>query len=752
MPRIDRLSPAAANGLTAAGRQLKVWWSAGWDNSETPPGLYSRLSLFSFGVFCLNFLFLLYFYIVAGYNRASDDIGENHPLELLQAGLWGAGGLALFLAVAAAGPGLRRWVYILVGLGFLFVAGEELSWGQHILGFATPDFLRGINYHQETNIHNTHIAVALFSVLYTLVYLVTITAFLSRKYSLSVLPLPSLWLAFFLALIGEFGHRFSLLDFFELRSPLFLILAIFLGMALLARDKRLLALVLTITALSVSMLYLDYNDPSHYPLGYSELKEYLISLAAFLYSLQLLRDGGGERWPAWGRRIKSAWFRPKGRAAELSPPPPRLYEGFQRPGRGWEYHSWRWIWPAACLLAVSGSIGLIVLHWQLSAARDREHQALFAQPPTIQSHSWNIWLLPEWLVYMKDADCRQVEEADYRFFLHIIPIHENDLPRTTRARGLHNLSFRYNRRIESLRYADGRCLAVADLPDYPIAQIYTGQLVEEPGPAGPAGDNAESDSHWRQLWEVQLDLDADYYRAAYQPIAAGRAGPPLERGVFDLYRYDNALYYFKESCAPADVADRFLLHIVPIRLDYLPAERQPFRFSNLDFDFNRRGHWFDGKCLAIVPLPDYPIAEIRTGQQVDGMPVWTTRVNLAAEHYRDAYQSIATGQAGEPAARAVFDLYRQDNALYYFKESCAAVDTDARFFLHLIPENPENLPAAERALGFANQDFDFDRRGQRFDGKCVAVAELPDYPIAEIRTGQFGADGTVWEVVLPAGN
>ena len=173
-------------------------------------------------------------------------------------------------------------------------------------------------------------------------------------------------------------------------------------------------------------------------------------------------------------------------------------------------------------------------------------------------------------------------------------------------------------------------MAVAELPDYPIAQIYTGQLVEEPVPARDSGDNAGSGSPWRQLWAVRLDLDAAYYRAAYLPIAAGQAGPPLARSAFDLYRYNNALYYFKESCAPADTADRFLLHIFPIRVDDLPAERQPFRFSNLDFDFNRRGHWFDGKCMAVVPLPDYSIAEIRTGQFTASGPVW--EVVLPAEN------------------------------------------------------------------------------------------------------------------------
>lgn len=43
---------------------------------------------------------------------------------------------------------------IFIILGCLFVAGEELSWGQHILGWGTPEFLAEINKQNETNLHN----------------------------------------------------------------------------------------------------------------------------------------------------------------------------------------------------------------------------------------------------------------------------------------------------------------------------------------------------------------------------------------------------------------------------------------------------------------------------------------------------------------------------------------------------------------------------------------------------------------------
>ena len=751
MPRIDRLSPAAAgNALAAAGRQLKAWWPAGQAESLTPPGLYDQLSLFSFVGFCLNVLVLLGLYLVVNYQPLA--VGEGSPAELLTAVLFGVSSLTLFLAAGAAGRGCLRLLYILAGLGALFVAGEELSWGQHIFAFATPNFLEGTNAQRETNLHNNYDLSGVFSFLYTtiptLLYVATIAAFTLRKYRLGALPLPSLWLAFFFALSLNLDVGLSLTEIAGLAGRhLLLILGIFLGVALLSRDKHLLLVVLAVITLSGVAFYLrDQFSQYRWLVAYGELGEYLLSLAVFLYSLQLLRDSGGARWLPWSRRIKAHWFRPGGRAAELLPPHPTDISVSS--GRGWQYHSWRWAWPAACLAVVLSSIGLVLFDRQLTAGLEREYRELTAGPPTAQSGLWRIYHTSDGrLTYIENAVCPRLDNPliipdEHRFFLHIIPIHQNDLPLAARAAGFQNRNFKHPEEVERFLSADGRCMATVELPDYPIAQIHTGQMVRQ-------SSNAGSRSRWRQLWKVPLDLDADYYRAAYQPIAAGQAGPPLTPAEFDLYRYNNALYYLKESCAPADTADRFFLHIVPLRVDDLPAERQPFRFSNLDFDFNRRGHWFDGKCLAIVPLPDYPIAEIRTGQQVDGMPVWATRLNFAVEYYRDAYQSI---KDATPASRSVFNLYRQDNILYYLKESCTAGDTDARFFLHLIPENPDDLPAAEQTSGFANRDFNFNQQGHRFDRKCVAVAELPDYPIAEIRTGQFTPSGPVWAAVLLAEN
>lgn len=51
----------------------------------------------------------------------------------------------------------RNYFYLLLGILFFVFCGEELSWGQRIFGFKTPDFIQDINYQGEVNIHNLRI-------------------------------------------------------------------------------------------------------------------------------------------------------------------------------------------------------------------------------------------------------------------------------------------------------------------------------------------------------------------------------------------------------------------------------------------------------------------------------------------------------------------------------------------------------------------------------------------------------------------
>ena len=232
----------------------------------------------------------------------------------------------------------------------------------------------------------------------------------------------------------------------------------------------------------------------------------------------------------------------------------------------------------------------------------------------------------------------------------------------------------------------------------------------------------------------------EFHLAAYR---AAVAGEPVARSLFDLYLMDGALAYVKETCEPEDADGRFLLNIVPERADDLPQNRRRFGFDRLDFDFFTRGAAFDGKCVARVPLPEYPIASIHTAQRNPdgGADLWSASFWLNSEPQRAAYRAAL---ASEPVARNAFNLYLLDDNLVYTQERCDHEDTQPRFFLHIVPERVEDLPRNRRESRFDNLDFEFFLRGALFDGRCVAVVPLPDYSIASVRTGQFGPQGEIW--------
>ena len=99
-------------------------------------------------------------------------------------------------------------------------------------------------------------------------------------------------------------------------------------------------------------------------------------------------------------------------------------------------------------------------------------------------------------------------------------------------------------------------------------------------------------------------------------------------------------------------------------------------------------------------------------------------------------------------ARSDFNVYqdKNDNRLVYVREECGGEDSRPRFFLHVFPVNRADLPAERRRFTYDNLDFCFDYHGFHDGARCVAVRDLPDYPIARIRTGQHvHGQGRLWE-------
>ena len=228
---------------------------------------------------------------------------------------------------------------------------------------------------------------------------------------------------------------------------------------------------------------------------------------------------------------------------------------------------------------------------------------------------------------------------------------------------------------------------------------------------------------------------------------------PAIRSNYDVYLTENELIYAKRrQCAAADTAPIFFFHVEPIDVEALPDDRKQYGFDNLDFGFEQHDATFGDTCVVTVPLPDYDIGAIRTGQYVqtdDGFKkLWEGEINLdAAQPIQVDLARLVSNDA--PAIRSDFDVYLTENRLIYTKEQCVEDDTEASFFLHITPIDVEDLPDDREQYGFDNLDFGFGRHGEIVDGDCVATVPLPDYDIGAIRTGQYvrvdGGYQHLWE-------
>lgn len=243
------------------------------------------------------------------------------------------------------------------------------------------------------------------------------------------------------------------------------------------------------------------------------------------------------------------------------------------------------------------------------------------------------------------------------------------------------------------------------------------------------------------------------YRAAYDAIASGGWGEPVLRSTFDLYVREGEIAYSKEPCSPEEIEARFLLHFFASNPDDLPGDRRRYGFENRDFEFGRYGTILEGKCVALVPLPDHDLTRVRTGQwTAGGESLWRGAFRLDLDRFRarveSAYDSIASGVRGEPSARSDFDLWRDGTELLYFREPCPEERVEPRFYLHVYRpaetvSSPE--PASEE---YENRDFDFAEHGLAENGRCLALVPLPA-EVGRLRTGQWAGEDS-WSVEIPA--
>lgn len=153
-----------------------------------------------------------------------------------------------------------------------------------------------------------------------------------------------------------------------------------------------------------------------------------------------------------------------------------------------------------------------------------------------------------------------------------------------------------------------RHIVVFDLPDYDVSSISTGQYTDEGRIWGG------------RFFGPEHVVDADLIKRVDRAVTSRE---PIIHDHFDIYLTDErTLIYVKESCSNGDISEDFFLHIVPIDTRDLPEHRRQYEFENLDFAFFNRGFKENLRCAAVIELPDYDIARIRTGQYTDEGPIW----------------------------------------------------------------------------------------------------------------------------------
>lgn len=133
-----------------------------------------------------------------------------------------------------AGERLIAFLYLGLNLGFIFLIGEEISWGQRIFGWQTTATLAEVNRQGETNLHNINgvegafrwveLLMGLFGTLLPILLARWTPTLRWQKLSSAIIPHYSLVPYFFMLLPWRFyriflehpeKHRFAIAEYSE---------------------------------------------------------------------------------------------------------------------------------------------------------------------------------------------------------------------------------------------------------------------------------------------------------------------------------------------------------------------------------------------------------------------------------------------------------------------------------------------------------------------------------------------------------
>ena len=248
----------------------------------------------------------------------------------------------------------------------------------------------------------------------------------------------------------------------------------------------------------------------------------------------------------------------------------------------------------------------------VAAYREIYRQALAGEP--IVRADYAVYLNDKRLVFVRE-NCPP-ESRDAWLGVRLFPHHIATLPPEVWNPGSY-ATFGNHR----VRLGD-TCLAVLQLPDYAQGDLILMQ--RNLGNFGPGGDPI-----WAELYSLSQPSLRELLEQGRRQNRQQAAGPDAFAVFLDRDGGRNRLLYYKVDCTNADYATRIFLHIAPVNLADLPDYSRGSSFENRDFPIDYYGGRPGGECIALVPLPDYPIASIRTGQHIPGQgDMWAAELTI----------------------------------------------------------------------------------------------------------------------------
>lgn len=256
----------------------------------------SFYQLVSIGLFILLFT-ILFIFNAKAYNFLSK---EDHIIEYLSSISLAITGL-FFLRASAyskktmSGKSINwnTFLFVILAIVFLITAGEEISWGQRLFNFRTPEYLGQLNEQNEFNFHN--VDKKFFDRLVdrsTIAFVIICSVLIIfRKKTILGMKAPDIFTISAFAILPFYNQYNNLtLDFYHLQYIPLIALLIF---SIINKDKKYIyAVVITlVVSILIPIIHIKFNYlfPSHNNSA-NEYREFLFGICCLYYSYIILKN------------------------------------------------------------------------------------------------------------------------------------------------------------------------------------------------------------------------------------------------------------------------------------------------------------------------------------------------------------------------------------------------------------------------------------------------------------------------------